>query len=91
MWDVKEPTPLFEKSSGRRPRWCGQPLRDVGLGSDGTLWHLAWDLSPVRAHSLWAVLCPEKRVKKSNDDVTKYVFRFSTSSPPFVMEKSADS
>ena len=37
LWDVKEPTPLFEKSRGRRPRWCGQPLRVVGLGRDGTL------------------------------------------------------
>ena len=26
LWDVKEPTPLFEKSRGRRPRWCGQPF-----------------------------------------------------------------
>ena len=26
LWDVKEPGPLFEKSRGRRPRWCGQPL-----------------------------------------------------------------
>ena len=25
LWDVKEPTPLFEKSRGRRPRCCGQP------------------------------------------------------------------
>ena len=41
LWDVKEPTPLFEKSRGRRPRWCGQPPRVVGLGRDG---HLAWDL-----------------------------------------------
>ena len=39
MWDVKEPTPLFEKSirRGRRPRWCDQPLRVEGLGRDGTL------------------------------------------------------
>ena len=36
LWDVKEPTSLFEKSRGRRPRWCGQPLRVVGLGRDGT-------------------------------------------------------
>ena len=28
---------LFEKSTGRRPGWCGQPLRVVGLGRDGTL------------------------------------------------------
>ena len=34
---VKEPTLLFKKSRGRRPRWCGQPLRVVGLGRDGTL------------------------------------------------------
>ena len=27
---------MFEKSRGRR-RWCGQPLRVVGLGRDGTL------------------------------------------------------
>ena len=25
LWDVKESTLLFEKSRGRRPRWCGQP------------------------------------------------------------------
>ena len=25
LWDVKEPTPLFEKSRGRRPRCCGKP------------------------------------------------------------------
>ena len=47
MWDVKELTPLFEKSRGRRPRWCGQPLRVVGLGSDqprpqGKPWGRGW-------------------------------------------------
>ena len=26
LWNVKKPTPLFEKSRGRRPRWCSQPL-----------------------------------------------------------------
>ena len=25
LWEVKEPTPLFEKNRGRRPRWCSQP------------------------------------------------------------------
>ena len=33
----KKPTLLFEKSTGHRPGWCGQPLRVVGLGRDGTL------------------------------------------------------
>ena len=37
MWDVQEPTSLFEKSRGRRPWWCGQPLRGEGLGRDGIL------------------------------------------------------
>ena len=37
MWDIKESTQLFEKSRGRRSRWCGQPLRVEGLGRDGTL------------------------------------------------------
>ena len=37
LWDVKEPTSLFEKSRGRRPQWSGQPVWDVGLGRDGTL------------------------------------------------------
>ena len=41
LWDVKEPTSLFEKSRGRIPRWCGQPLRVMGLGRDGTL-HGTW-------------------------------------------------
>ena len=40
-WDVKEPTSLFEKSSGRRLHWSGQPLQNVGLGRDGTL-HVTW-------------------------------------------------
>ena len=26
LWDVKEPSPLFEKIRVRRPRWCSQPL-----------------------------------------------------------------
>ena len=25
LWDIKEPTPLFEKCRGCRPRRCGQP------------------------------------------------------------------
>ena len=35
-------------------------------------WHLAWDLSPVCAHSLWAGLCPEKLVNINfiTDDVS---------------------
>ena len=31
LWDVKEPTPLFEKSRGRRPRWCGQPSHIIHI------------------------------------------------------------
>ena len=23
LWDIKEPTPLFQKVGGHRPRWCG--------------------------------------------------------------------
>ena len=34
-------------------------------------WHLAWDLSPVRAHSLWAGLCPEKLLNKQINKKTK--------------------
>ena len=63
LWDVKEPTLLFEKSRGRRPRWCGQLLRVMGLAMDGTL-HGTYSMSPVRAYSLWAGLCPEKLVKQ---------------------------
>ena len=37
LWEVKEPTTLFEKSRGRRPRWCGQLSQTVtsrvGLGT----------------------------------------------------------
>ena len=40
-------------------------LHVVGLGRDGTSHGTrVRDLSPVRAHSLWAGLCPEKLVKK---------------------------
>ena len=42
-----------------------------GIGSG---WHLVWNLSPVRAHSLWAGPCPEKQVKNSYDEVTKLRF-----------------
>ena len=61
MWDAKEPTPMFEKSRGRRPRWCSQPLRVVGLGRDAPC---MGPMSSVRVHSLWAGLCTEKLVKK---------------------------
>ena len=60
MWDVKEPTPLLEKS------------RDVERNGVASLYGL-WDwvgmapcmgpMSSVHAHSLWAGLCPEKLVK----------------------------
>ena len=34
LWDVKEPTPLFQKRRGRRPQnWCGQTF--LGLVGDG--------------------------------------------------------
>ena len=33
LWDVKEPTPLFEKSRGRRPRCCGQPTHITSFTS----------------------------------------------------------
>ena len=62
LWGVKDPTSLFEKSTGRRPRWCGQPLRVVWLGGDGT--SHGTRLSPVQAHSLPIGLCPEKRVNQ---------------------------
>ena len=61
MWDVKEPIPMFEKSRGCSPRWCGQPLRVVVLGTG--MAPCMGPMSPVRAHSLWAGLCPEKPVK----------------------------
>ena len=34
LLDVKEPPPMFKKSGGRRPQWCGQPL----LVRVGYLW-----------------------------------------------------
>ena len=64
MWDAKEPTPMFEKSRGRRPRWCGQPLRVVGLGRDAPC---MGPMSSVRAHFLWAGLCTEKLIKKKKE------------------------
>ena len=33
LWDIKEPTPLFEKSRGRRPRCCGQPTHITSFTS----------------------------------------------------------
>ena len=63
LWDVKEPTPLFER------------LGEADSGGVANLNGL-WDwvgmapcmgpLSPVCAYSLWAGLCPEKLVKKKN-------------------------
>ena len=55
---------MFEKSRGRRTRWCGQALRVVGLGRDAPC---MGPMSSVRAHSLWAGLCPEKLVKKKKE------------------------
>ena len=49
LWDVKERTPLFEKSRGRRRRWCGQPSHSIRImGSVGTVssW-MNWERLPV--------------------------------------------
>ena len=43
LWDVKEPTSLFEKSRVRRPRWCSQPL--LGFGGLSVRTHLNWSLA----------------------------------------------
>ena len=56
-------TPLFEKSRGRRPPWCGQPLRVVALWDWVGMAPRMGPMSPVRVHSLWAGLCQEKLVK----------------------------
>ena len=80
----KEPPSLFENSRGRRPRWCGQPLRVVGLGG----WHLAWDLSPVRAHSLWVGLCPEKLVNRAGKQINQVYYE---TNPPNTASGGASS
>ena len=43
LWDVKEPTPLFEQSRGCRPRCCGQP----SLITSVTSW-VGWVQQPHR-------------------------------------------
>ena len=46
LWDVKEPTPLFEKIKVRRPWWCSQPLPRLDGLSVRT--HLNWSLALLR-------------------------------------------
>ena len=65
MSDVKELTPLFEKSRGRSPRWSGQPaLRFVGLGRDGTS-HGTYESRFVPIPSGQA--CVQKKLVKQSD------------------------
>ena len=49
LWDVKEPTPLFEKSRGRTRRWCGQPSHSIRImGWVGTVSsQMDWERLPV--------------------------------------------
>ena len=53
--------PLFEKSRGRRLRWCDQPLRVVGLGRG--MAPCMGPMSPILAHSLWVGLVSRKAGK----------------------------
>ena len=64
LWDVKEPTLLFVKSRGRKPRWCGTTFHGLGgklmgLISIGTL-ALFYPVSPS-----WAILA--NSIQNCND------------------------
>ena len=63
IWDVREPTPMFEKSRGRRARWCGPTSLD-GLWDWVGMAPCMGPISPFRAHSLWTGLCPGKLIKQ---------------------------
>ena len=57
LWDVKEPTPLFEKSRGRRPRCCGQPSHIIHImGWVGTVRsQMDWERPVVPLYAdVWA-------------------------------------
>ena len=66
MWDVKEPTPMFEKSKGRRPQCCGPTSLD-GLWDWVEMAPCVGPMNPVRAHSLWTGLRPEKLPSKTKN------------------------
>ena len=73
LWDVKQPTSLFEKSRGHRPG---------GVANLYGLWDwvgMAPRMGPesVRAHSLWAGLCPEKLLNKYHYNPNKTDYRIS--------------
>ena len=40
LWDIKEPTLLFVKCRGCKPRWCGTTVKWAG-------WKMNWDASLV--------------------------------------------
>ena len=44
--DIKEPTPLIEKSKEGRPRWCGQPLLLAWAG-----WLICKDTNKLESRS----------------------------------------
>ena len=82
LWDVKEPTLLFEKSSGRRPRWCGQRLRVMGLGRDGIL-HGTYESRSclfLLGRPLSRKACKTKKLKNKDMQATSYSHLASTSS-----------
>ena len=66
------------------PHHCSKRVGDVDPGGVANLYGL-WDwvgmapcmgpMSPVRAHSLWAGLCPEKLVKQFIDETGDFVAR----------------
>ena len=59
LWFVKEPTPLFEKSRGRRPPGCGQPshiIHILGWTESGCRWRLCMLTSELTVHMLMYVV-----------------------------------
>ena len=86
----KKPTLLFEKSTGRRPGWCGQPLQVVGLGRDGTL-HGTYEsgscLFPL-GRPVSRKACKKQKTKKTSTIVINDCFNttsYLASSTPFCM------
>ena len=70
MWDVKEPTPLFEKSWGRRPRCCGQPSLIKSFTS--------WDGWVQKAHKWTERGCQWRLCVLTSElsvDILKYIVR----------------
>ena len=88
LWDVKEPTPLLEKSRGRRPRCCRKPSHITSITpwvgwvhyahkwtENGCQWRLCMLTSELTVHVLKCIVRGHVCCSLIHDSLSLFMLR----------------